>query len=260
MRGALIILLLWIVFGGSHLLFASPPTRDAMVGRLGEQRFVLIFSLFAAASFTALALTFGLYHDQGLPGLALGRWPLVRAGLVAVGFAGALIMVLGVLSYFHSPMAIFRTELRPPLGIERITRHAFFVGTVLLMGAHAVLAPTLAGAVFFAGFVVLALAGIPLQDRKLLRRYGDAYARYVESTSTVPFAAILRGRQRFSTDDGWGRLLVTGVVGALALFALHPLWRATYGLPIAFLIGGSGLYIVARRWSKARRPSHSAVE
>jgi hypothetical protein len=106
-------------------------------GRLGEQRFVLIFSLFAAASFTALALTFGLYHDQGLPGLALGRWPLVRAGLVAVGFAGALIMVLGVLSYFHSPMAIFRTELRPPLGIERITRHAFFVGTVLLMGAPA---------------------------------------------------------------------------------------------------------------------------
>lgn len=258
MSGVLLVAMLWTVFGGSHLLFASPPARDALVGRLGERGFVLSYSVFAALTFTALVVAFALYRGDGPAGPALGRWPFTRSALMVIAFGGAVLMVAGVLGYFRSPAAVFRTEVRPPRDIERVTRHPFFVGTILMTGAHALLAPTLAGAVFFGGFVALALGGIPLQDRKLARRYGDAYARYCGATSIVPFAALLRGVPA-AADDRWLRVFLPAVIAAAVARALHPWWLAGYGLPMALLISGGGLYIVARRWTRApARPAAAA--
>jgi len=65
------------------------------------------------------------------------------------------------------------------------------------MTAHTLLAQTLAGAVYFAGFVVLAIAGIPLQDRKLRKRWKNTYAEFENSTSIVPFTP---SQQSMSSD------------------------------------------------------------
>jgi len=74
------------------------------------------------------------------------------------------------------------TTVRPARGLERITRHPFFSGLVLVMAAHVLLAPRLTEAVFFAGFIALVIAGTIHQARKLRLRYGAAaYDAYLES-------------------------------------------------------------------------------
>src|SRR5439155_1644277 len=82
-----------------------------------------------------------------------------------------------------------------------VSRHASFVGLALLGAAHALLATRLVGTVLMGGLTVFAVAGAWHQDRKLLRQRGEPYAAYLEATSTVPFGAIVAGRQRLAWQE-----------------------------------------------------------
>ena len=124
--------------------------------------------------------------------------------------------------------------MREPRGIERITRHGFFVGVFLLGAAHALLATRLIGAVLMGGLALFALLGARLQDRKLLRLRGPGYADYLAATSLLPFAAVAAGRQRIV----WSELPVRGALVGLAIaFAIRWLhvWLFDFG----------GIYLIA---------------
>jgi hypothetical protein len=103
-----------------------------------------------------------------------------------------------------------------PRGIERITRHPFFVGTALLGVGHALLASRLTGVVFFGGLAIFALAGAWHQDRKLLATRGATHAALMARTSLVPFAAIATGRQRFVARELPLAAVALGVAGRVA--------------------------------------------
>lgn len=259
MTPAAVVLCAWLLFGGSHLLFGSPPCRSVLVRRLGERTFVFVYTAIALITLLLLAAAVARFGNQGAAGSGLSSIAAARWALAAVAFAGAALAVAGLANYLRSPIAVLRRRLgradkpivlSPPGGVERITRHPFFVGTALLMGAHALLAGTLAGAVYFAGFVVLAIAGIPLQDRKLRAQHGDVYAGYMTATSAMPFAAAKRlpstGASTPSATPLW-RHLLTPVIGALLLAALHPLWRVGSGAPFAVITAVFGLYAVLRQ-------------
>lgn len=104
--------------------------------------------------------------------------------LAAVALLGAALAVAGLINYPRSPMAVLARwggraatggkPPKPPTAIERIVRHPFFAGLAIFAAAHALMADTLAGMVYFAGFAVLALVGMPMQDRKLRRRWRQA--------------------------------------------------------------------------------------
>ncbi|HEX6707862.1 MAG TPA: NnrU family protein [Albitalea sp.] len=255
MTPTLVVLCFWLLFGGTHLALGSPPLRDVLVRRLGERRFALLYTAVAAITLTLLAAAVARFGGQGVAGAGLTAMPAARWALAAMAFAGAVLTVAGFISYFRSPMAFLRrtrgrpasdapVALRAPSGVERITRHPFFVGTALLMGAHALMAGTLAGAVYFAGFVVLALAGIPMQDRKFRALHGGAYANYEAATSALPFAS--QGVSR----SGW-RWLIAPVLIAAGVVLLHPLWRLGHGAAFALLAVIGGLYAVARQFRLA---------
>lgn len=109
----------------------------------------------------------------------------------------------------------------------------------------------MAGAVYFGGFVVLALAGIPLQDRKLRARYGDIYAAYLTATSAVPFTM---GRGSFAGNSGRpGPALLIPLAGAALFGALHWVWTLGHGAPFAMPAVLGGLYAVARQISRGSR-------
>ncbi|MDX2410347.1 MAG: NnrU family protein [Woeseiaceae bacterium] len=119
------------------------------------------------------------------------------------------------------------------------------------MAAHALLASTLAGAVFFGGFVLTALIGIPMQDRKLLERHGNVYGAYLSDTSVVPFAAT-PGSSGDVNQRVWPAI-ATAVTGTGVLAALHPIWHLGHGAPFAaiVLIGGlAGVVKQLRRRTK----------
>src|SRR6266704_3085569 len=176
MRSVVGLTALWLVFGGMHIGLATCRVRDGLVSRLGERGFLALFSLIAAVSFSVLVHYYTLHRFDGPPGLALGAAPALRRTLMAVVVAGIVLIAASLVVYPRSPMALFNATVRAPRGIERVTRHAFFVGVALLGAAHALLATRLVGTVLMGGLAVVAGAGAWHQDRKLLRRRGEPYA------------------------------------------------------------------------------------
>jgi len=263
MTPALVVASAWLLFGGTHLLLSS-LLREWLVRRIGAGGFVVFYTVIAGVSLFLLAAAIARFGGEGAAGLQLASMPVARWVLGAVALLGAALVAAGLANYSKSPMARFARMLRAsggvrkvtlstPAAVEQITRHPFFVGIALMMGAHALLADTMAGAVFFAGFVVLALAGIPMQDRKLKARHADVYPAYLAETSAVPFAAE---RSSSTGVSAWAWAdLVAPVVGVAVFAALHSLWRLGYGAPFAVLIAVGGVFAVVRQTLSSRTRS-----
>jgi len=244
---------LWLVMLGTHIGLASRRPRAALVARLGEQGYLFLFSIVAGVCFTALVSFYAAHRFDGPPGLALGNDPLLRVALISAIILGVVLAAASLVDYPRSPMAIFGRPTSEPYGISRITRHSFFVAMALIGGAHVLLAPHLVGAVFAGGLAVLGLVGSWHQDRKLLRLRGEPYAAYVAATSTIPFAAILAGRQRLALRELPLRALAMGVVVAALLRAGHDSLLAKGGLWfLAVVLGGAGVQMV-QGWRRGRR-------
>lgn len=249
----------WLVFGATHFAFGLPPLRDRLVSRLGEPRFVALFSAVAAASLGLVAAAALLTGGEGPPGTGLHRIPAARHALAILSFLGLTLALAGLAGYPRSPMALFRTRIRPPEGVQRITRHPFFVGFGAFSLAHALLAPTASLAIFFGGFAVVSAIGVPVQDRKLRRKWGPPYEEYLAATSVVPFAGALRGRPTWVREEGVGKRLALGAVLAAAFLALHPWWTSSNGALFAGALAAGGIYAAVRRWT-ARRVAADTAE
>jgi len=246
---------LWLVFGGTHIGLATRRVRVGLVSRLGERGFVALFSLIAAVSFSVLVHYYTLHRFDGPPGLALGAVPALRWTLMAVVVVGIVLIAASLVVYPRSPMALFNKTVRAPRGIERVTRHALFVGVALLGAAHALLATRLVGTVLMGGLAIVAVAGAWHQDRKLLRQRGEPYAAYLEATSTVPFGAIVAGRQRLEWSELPAGALALGVVLAVVLRTVHGSIFAHGGAwVIAVVLGGAALAGVQSARRVRRRP------
>ena len=219
MEPAVTVGFLWLVFGVLHIGLATRRVRAALVARLGEHGFRALFSLIAGVTFVVLVRYYAAHRLEGAPGLALGDLTALRWPLMAMIVFGIVLAFASLVSYPASPMAMFTHAVPPPHGLERITRHPFFMGFALASLAHVLLATRLVGAVFQAGVAVVAIVGAWHQDRKLLTLRGRPYEAYLAATSLVPFAAILAGRQRLV----WRELQY----GTLAVFAGVAVWLRT---------------------------------
>ena len=247
------VVLLWLLFGGTHVWLATRSVRTALVARFGERGFGVLFSLVAAATFAVLVRYYAAHQFVGPPGLALGATP-ARWLLIAGVVVGLVLVAASFDVYPRSPMAIFARDVRMPYGFERVTRHPFFAGTALLAVSHALLATRLVGTVMFACLALLATVGSWHQDRKLLHRRGDAYRAYLDATSFVPFAAVLAGRQRIVWRELRVGFLVVGVALAFGLRAVHADIFAHDGAwVIGVTLGGALLFALASWWQTRRR-------
>ena len=87
-----------------------------------------------------------------------------------------------------------------------------------------------------------------MQDRRLLRSRGEAYRRWIDETSAVPFAAIAAGRQRLVVAELPVAAMVAGVGVGVALRAFHGSLMADRGawfvgvvVAGSVVLGGSAL-------------------
>jgi uncharacterized membrane protein len=240
------------LFAGTHVLFGFPPLRHRLAARWGEARFVAAFAMLAAIGLAAMAFALATAGAAGAgPGAGLAPW--MRAALAALAFAGLVLALAALRSYPSSPSALFRQGARPPRGIEKLSRHGFFVGFGTFALAHALLAHAAAPAIAFATFAGLSAIGALFQDRKLRQRHGEGYAAYMAQTSVLPGLALLRGRVRVQPEDRLGATLGGAVAGAALLGALHPVLAMAHGAPFVALLAAGGVYLSLRRWWSARR-------
>ncbi len=256
MEPAVGVALLWVLFAGTHVGLTSNAVRGSLVARLGERGFDLVFSLLATVFFALLVFYYAGHRFEGAPGLALGHTGALRWVLFASIAAGFALATAALVSYPLSPYALF-TEgtgaASAPRGIEQVTRHGFLMGVILAALPHTLLATRLVGTVFAAGFVLFAAVGAWHQDRKLVARRGPRHADYVARTSSIPFAAVVSGRQQLVWSDLPLRFLVAGVAVAVLLRYLHDQLFAWGGAGIVAAVTGGAALEGVQSWRRARR-------
>jgi uncharacterized membrane protein len=243
MEPAIVVALLWTLFGVIHIGLATLRIRGWLVSRLGEVGFTVAYSAVAIATASIVIVYYSHHRYDGDAGLALGAIPVMRPVLIALIVVSVMMMLAAFATYDRSPYAILgKGKFPEPRGLERITRHPFFVGLVIFAIAHVLLATRLVGAAFAAGFGVIALVGMMHQDQKLTARYGAAFVRHLEVTSALPFAAIVAGRQRMVGRELPVRHIVAAIVLAIILRAIHGSIFAHSGWPfVAFTVATLGL-------------------
>jgi uncharacterized membrane protein len=214
----------------SHFGISSTRLRDLLVARLGERGYLAAYSLLTAAAFAWLVSAW-----RGAPFVVLWHAPPALRGVVfAVVLAAFLLLVPGLST--PNPTTVGQAGLleRPDVvrGILRITRNPFLWAVALWAGAHVLATGDLAGLLLFGSVGTLGLAGAPLLDAKKARRLGERWRPFAAATSSVPFAAIVAGRQRLDFSEiGLARVTL-----ALALFALA-LWGHRWAFGVSPLPG-----------------------
>ena len=249
-----------LLFVGSHVGLLIAPVRRPLVARLGEHGFVGAYSLVAAVTFAAVVTYYAAHRYEGAAAIGAAAVPIVRELLMAVVAAGTALVVAGLMAYPRMPVALFGQPIRAPYGIERVTRHPFFVGTAIVGVAHVLLAPRLAGAILMGGLALLSLAGARHQDARHLRARGKPYADYLAVTSMLPFAAIVAGRQRLVWSELPFGALAVGVGVAVVLRLVHASLFAQGGLWIILAVVGGAAIASTQTWLRARRHARRARE
>lgn len=239
MSAPLWIALAWSLFGGSHLVLASAPLRPRLIARLGPLGFAMTYSSVATLSLCLLGYTQLRFGHLGPAGPDFSRFEKLQLLLGGLSFLATILIFAGLIDYPRSAMA--RMALTPgnhahpralpaPRGVFTLSRHPFFLGLAVLMLAHALLAAKLATALYFAGFSLLSLAGLLLQDRKLSNRTASPYPAYRA-------AAGLFTPRRFAARPGAQRLLIIPTALTLLLTLLHtPLLTALGSAGLAFAV------------------------
>eukprot|EP00878_Enallax_costatus_P040989 GHUV01047417.1.p1 GENE.GHUV01047417.1~~GHUV01047417.1.p1 ORF type:complete len:221 (+),score=22.58 GHUV01047417.1:250-912(+) len=119
-------------------------------------------------------------------------------------------------------------------GIMRITRHPQMVGQALWCLAHTLWIGNSFMVTTSLGLMVHHVFGCWHGDRRLQAKYGEAFEKVKARTSTVPFAAILDGRQQLPKDY-YKEFLRAPYLAVTALtlgaYFCHPLMQqASYSL------------------------------
>jgi uncharacterized membrane protein len=108
-------------------------------------------------------------------------------------------------------------------GITRVSRHPQLIGMTLWCFAHTLWLGTSFALVTAIALVSYHLFGVWHGDRRLLKRYGDAFVALKQRTSVFPFLAIAQSRQTFEWKE-FIRPAYVGVVITVILFRwLHPI-------------------------------------
>jgi uncharacterized membrane protein len=177
-----------LAFVGSHLAL-SHPLRMRLVGAVGEQIFLLLYSAVAFVTLGWMILAWRAVRNS-FPLWEAPAW----AGPVASGLT-LLACILLVGSFVRNP-AFPHPGAKPRAprqasGVFAVTRHPMNTAFILWAFAHIVLWGSPRNLIVAGGILVLALAGSIGQDGKKLDTVGEPWRLWMERTSFVPFAALL---------------------------------------------------------------------
>jgi len=114
-------------------------------------------------------------------------------------------------------------------GVIRITRHPQYVGQVMWSAAHLAMVGTSFTALTMALLIGHHYFACWNGDRRLLAEHGDDFLKVKETTSVIPFQAILEGRQKLP-DDYYKELirapLILIALGSIGAYFAHPYMQA----------------------------------
>ena len=207
-----------VVFLATHFS-ASTPLRTGLVRLVGDGGYLGLYSVVSLATLAWMIWAYARApHESVWIGEEFKAWAVFLMPVSLVFIACGLLT--------RNPSAVRQENalaaMDSPRGILRVTRHPVMWGIALWAAVHLVARGDVASIVFFGGFLVLALLGTVLIDRRKSRTIGVDWERFTAATSNVPLAAIMQGRNQFRFDEiGWWRV-GAGIALYFVLIYVHP--------------------------------------
>lgn len=214
------ILGLLIVFAAFHSGLAA--LRPWGEGKIGARLYRVFFALLSLPLAAILIVYFFKHHYDGsilwqvqqVPGIRALVWTLSAISFIFL--YPATFNLLEIAAIQKPQVHLYET------GIIRITRHPQMVGQLIWCIAHTLWIGTTFTLVTSCGLIAHHLFAVWHGDRRLERRYGDAFLQLKERTSVIPFLAILEGRQGLKWQE-FIRPAYLGVIGfVFLLWCGHP--------------------------------------
>jgi uncharacterized membrane protein len=229
MKNEVLILLWWLLFGGSHVMGSSIPVRTFVISRIGTLGYKSIYSLVALAAFIQLCYVYFSHRHAGYHLYTSGYTIRLLAQFIMLG---AFIVLLQAL-VTGNPMTT-RAELSGKLvghgqGIQRITRHPQNFAFGLFGLAHLLANPYVGDWIFFGGFIVYGIVSAVHQDQRLLATGPEEVKRFLAGTSAIPFAAIISGKQQLAPGEYYPPALAAAIVLFILMRLLHPMLFGGFG-------------------------------
>jgi uncharacterized membrane protein len=191
--------------------------------KIGARAYRVIFALVSVPAATALIIYFFNHRYDGLE-----LWDLRQVAGIK-----ELVWILSAISFLFLYPATFNllevaAILKPQVrlyetGIIRVTRHPQMVGQLIWCVAHSLWIGSSFMIVTSIGLMAHHLFAVWHGDRRLLKRYGDAFVAAQARTSIWPFVAVIQGKQQLK----WQEFLRPAYVG-VAIFVGVFAWGHPY--------------------------------
>jgi len=185
-RAHWILLLLWGLFGLLHSLLAAGGVKRYFALLLGRYAgyYRLFYSLFAFLSLGVVVVA-----QFSIKSIPVATFSLLKylVGLT-VGAPGVILMIICIRKYFFHLSGVkilFGEDERARLetgGVHAYVRHPLYLGTLATLWSVFFFFPLLSHLVACLSITVYTFIGIRLEEKKLLRVFGEAYADYRRRT------------------------------------------------------------------------------
>lgn len=210
-----------LLFLSLHLLVAGTRLRDRIVGAIGEQPYLGLFSIATLSSLVGLGFAYGAaYYSPGNIYLYDTPQAVKDVGIYVLG-AVFVLLVPGMFeanfNAGNAPRPI-RTS-----GFLAVTRHPFLWAVFFWALYHLVANGDAASVIVFSTFVILPLVGTFSIDAKYRRRQLPAWQAFAGATSNIPFAGLMTGRSRLIWKDLFDWRPVAALI-VLAVVSLSHSW------------------------------------
>jgi uncharacterized membrane protein len=211
---------LLLIFAIAHSGLAS--LRMWGESKIGARLYRVLFALVSIPLATILVIYFFnhryeglvLWQIQGIQGVKATVWILSFISFIFL--YPATFNLLEIAAITKPEVHLYET------GIIRISRHPQMVGQVIWCIAHTLWLGTTFTIVTSFGLIAHHIFAVWHGDRRLTKRYGEAFVKVKERTSVIPMLAILDGRQKLDIKE-FLKPAYIGVIGFIFLFWwLHP--------------------------------------
>lgn len=191
-------LLAILLFLTAHVVPSAPPVRRRLVAFLGRRGYLLAYSVLSLALLVWIVIT-----ARSAPYMALWNFAPWQSVIPFVAMPLAFWFVVAGLAEPNAlSISLRRRDPTLPLApIVVTTRHPVLWGFLIWAGAHLPPNGDIVSLILFGGMAALAVAGMPLLDRRARARLGDErWKALSRGTSVLPFLAIVlrKAHIRFS--------------------------------------------------------------
>ena len=202
----------------AHLGVSSTPARAHLIATIGENRYLLLYSVMAIGLLSYFVWIYSevpRYQYLWLPNPDLYWLAKLMMPLSCVLLAGAFMVRnpsnVGESLSSEDDISEFVQ------GVVGITRHPLQWAIILWGISHLVANGDYASIFFFSIFILLSGFGTVLLDYKKSKQFGESWENYQLATSNVPFLALAQGRAKVQAK----KLALPVLVGLLLYLMMY---------------------------------------